>query len=59
VEILKPVLEEFKKKEKEIGEQLTTATIRDSSDRKIIGACPACKTGKLIVIHSKHTRKRF
>jgi DNA topoisomerase-1 len=59
VEILAPVLEELKKSEKIIGEQLSFAINRVRLEKNIIGACPACKTGKLVVLHSRKTGKRF
>jgi DNA topoisomerase-1 len=59
VEILTPVLEELKKREKIIGEQLSFAINRVRLEKNIIGACPACKTGKLVILHSRKTGKRF
>jgi DNA topoisomerase-1 len=59
IEILRPVLEEFNQKEREIGERLGNAVERTWLEESIIGACPICKTGKLVVIHSRKTGKRF
>jgi DNA topoisomerase-1 len=59
IEILRPVLEELKQKEGEIGERLGNAAERTRLEESIIGACPVCKTGKLVIIHSKKTGKRF
>jgi DNA topoisomerase-1 len=59
VDILRPVLEELKQKEGEIGERLGDAVERTRLEESIIGACPICKTGKLVVIHSRKTGKRF
>ncbi|MDH5754461.1 MAG: DNA topoisomerase I [Candidatus Bathyarchaeota archaeon] len=59
VEILKPVIEELKDKEKTIGEQLSNAIKRARLEERIIGACPVCGTGKLMILYSRKTGKRF
>jgi DNA topoisomerase-1 len=59
VEILKPVLEELKEKEKIIGEQLSNAIKRGRLEERTIGTCPICRTGKLVMLHSSKTGKRF
>jgi len=59
VEILKPVVEELKKKEKIIGEQLSDAIKRARVEERTIGACPICNTGKLMILYSRKTSKRF
>jgi DNA topoisomerase-1 len=59
VEILKPVVEKLKEKEKVIGEQLSKAIKRARIEERIIGACPICKTGKLMILYSRKTGKRF
>ena len=59
VEILKPVIEELKEKEKIIGEQLSSAIKRARLEERIIGACPVCGTGKLMILYSRKTGKRF
>jgi len=59
IEILGPVLKEFRQKEEEIGERLGNAVERARLEESLIGACPICKTGKLVMIHSKKTGKRF
>jgi len=59
IEILRPVLEELKQKEGEIGERLGNAVERTRLEESIIGACPICKTGQLVVVHSRKTGKRF
>jgi DNA topoisomerase-1 len=59
IETLEPVLKEFKQKEEEIGERLSNALERTRLEEKIIGACPICKTGKLVTVRSKKTGKRF
>lgn len=59
VEILKPVAEELKDKEKIIGEQLSNAIKRARLEERTIGICPICNTGKLMMIYSRRTGKRF
>jgi DNA topoisomerase-1 len=56
---LKPLLEEFKEKEEAIGKALSKA-VKDAGLReRIVSDCPTCKTGKLIVLRSRKTGKRF
>jgi DNA topoisomerase-1 len=59
VEILKPVTEELKSKEKVIGEQLCEAIKKAGVEERTIGTCPVCSTGKLAIIYSRKTGKRF
>jgi DNA topoisomerase-1 len=59
IETLAPVLKELKQKEGEIGERLGIAAERARREEAIIGACPICKTGNLLMIYSKKTGKRF
>ncbi len=59
VERLKPQLEQFKENEEPIGEALTKATKRARIQERIVGKCPTCGTGKLMIIYSRKTRKRF
>lgn len=59
VEILKPVLQELKEKEKTVGEQLSNAIRRARLEERTIGTCPICKTGKLLTVYSRKTGKRF
>jgi DNA topoisomerase-1 len=59
VEILKPVVEELKEREKTIGEQLSNAIKRARLEERTIGVCPICNTGKLMILYSRKTGKRF
>lgn len=59
VEILKPVVQELKEKEKTIGKQLSNSIKRARLEERIIGTCPVCGTGKLIILYSRKTGKRF
>ena len=56
---LKPLLEEFKEKETEIGETLNETIKKARIQERIVGDCPVCKTGKLMILHSRKTGKRF
>ncbi|MEM3783559.1 MAG: DNA topoisomerase I [Candidatus Bathyarchaeia archaeon] len=59
IEILKPVVEELKDKEKTIGEQLSNAIKRARLEERIVGQCPICGTGTLMILYSRKTGKRF
>lgn len=56
---LKPLLEEFKEKEEVIGKTLGEAIRKARLEERIVGDCPTCKTGKLMVLYSRKTGKRF
>ena len=59
VEILKPVLLELKEKESAIGVQLNQALKKARLEERKVGACPKCADGKLVILRSKKTGKRF
>ena len=59
VEILKPVTEKLKENEKEIGARLSQAVMKARLEERIVGACPVCQGGKLVILRSKKTGKRF
>lgn len=59
IKTLKPALEELKKSEKTIGERLSQAIENSRIEERTLGACPTCKTGGLVIIHSRKTGKRF
>jgi len=59
VEQLKPQLEQFREKEGPVGEALSNAIKRARMEERIIGNCPNCGTGKLMILFSRKTRKRF
>ncbi len=59
VERLKPMLEELKQREAPIGEALSNAIKRSRIQERIVGDCPTCHTGKLMILYSRKTRKRF
>jgi DNA topoisomerase-1 len=59
VEILKLITEELKSKEKIIGEQLSNAIKKAGLEERTIGVCPICNAGKLMILYSRKTGKRF
>jgi len=59
VKRLKPILESFKTKEKMIGEALSQAIQKARLNQRVIGTCPSCGDGKLMILFSRRTRKRF
>ncbi len=56
---LKPILENMRSKEKEIGSMLDEAVRKARLVERTVGPCPVCKTGDLMIITSKKTGKRF
>jgi DNA topoisomerase-1 len=59
IEILKPVIASLKENEKVVGEKLSRAVRQATLGKRVIGACPTCHSGKLIITYSKRTGKRF
>jgi DNA topoisomerase-1 len=59
VKILKPAAEKLKEKEQAIGAELTQALKKSTLEEKTISACPKCHDGKLVILYSKTTGKRF
>jgi DNA topoisomerase-1 len=59
VSYLKPLLEQFKEKEEVIGKVLSEAVRKARIQERIIGNCPTCKSGKLMILYSRKTGKRF
>jgi DNA topoisomerase I len=59
VEILKPVMQELKDKQQVIGTQLSQALTQSRLEERKVAACPKCFNGKLIILRSKKTGKRF
>jgi DNA topoisomerase-1 len=59
IEILKPVTEELKENERIIGARLSHAVQKARLEERVIGACPVCKNGKLVILRSRKTGKRF
>jgi DNA topoisomerase-1 len=59
IEILKPATEKLKEQEQIIGARLSQAIQKAKLEERIIGACPICENGKLLILRSKKTGKRF
>lgn len=49
----------LKEAELTIGQRLGHAVTKRSWEEKAVGICPTCKTGQLVILHSKSTGKRF
>jgi len=59
IEILKPVTEKLIEKEHIIGASLSQALQKAKLEERVVGACPICKNGKLVLLRSRKTGKRF
>jgi DNA topoisomerase-1 len=59
VETLKPVTDKLKENEKVIGARLSQALLKSKMEERTIGVCPICHSGKLVILRSKKTGKRF
>jgi len=59
IQTLKPMLDTFKENEQKIGETLTEAIKKAKMQERILCNCPNCGNGKLMVLYSRKTRKRF
>jgi DNA topoisomerase-1 len=59
IEILKPVTQELKEKQQIIGTQLSEALQQSRLEERTVGACPKCSDGKLVILRSKKSGKRF
>jgi DNA topoisomerase-1 len=59
IEILKPVLSELKSNQSLVGSKLSEALNQSRIEIRTIGACPKCPDGKLVILRSRKTQKRF
>ncbi|MBS7627659.1 DNA topoisomerase I [Candidatus Bathyarchaeota archaeon] len=59
IDRIKPVLEELKARERELGEQLSLIVRKVLQQQRSVGACPVCGTGTLFILRSRRTGKRF
>ena len=59
IKILKPVVEQLKEKERAVGERLSHALMEARLEERVVGACPVCKNGKLVILRSRTSGKRF
>ncbi len=58
-QILITIIDEFKKNEDKIGKNLALNLRISENNQNILGKCPNCEDGRLIIIKSKTTNKRF
>ncbi len=58
-ETLKLVISELKEKEAEIGARLSKTLQQGRLDERTVGACTKCSDGKLVILRSKKSGKRF
>jgi len=56
---LRPVLEELKRHQETVGQELSEAVRKARMQQRIVGDCPVCGTGKLVILYSRRTGKRF
>lgn len=56
--VVSKILDQFKNNELSIGKELREAN-KNTSKEKIVGKCPVCGVGNLVVRHSKKTGKQF
>jgi DNA topoisomerase-1 len=59
IEVLKTVTLNLKHNQSEIGAQLEQKIKQSQIAKRIVGNCPKCQLGKLVIIRSKKTGKRF
>ena len=59
VDRLKPVLTELKKHQEPLGQELSEAVRKARMQQRTVGDCPVCGTGKLVILYSRRTGKRF
>ena len=59
IRILKPALDKLKQNEDKVGQRLATVLNEKLIEERTVGPCPVCKSGNLIISHSKKTGKRF
>jgi len=59
VDTLKPVTSALKANEAAIGAQLAQSLQKVRLEERLIGTCPKCQDGKLVIVVSKKSGKRF
>jgi len=59
IEELKPIVERLKEAEESLGSMLSKAIQAENLKRRLVGSCPSCGTGNLIILKSRRTGKRF
>jgi len=56
---LRAILAEFRMSEEQIGLELSDAVRKAHMEKLLVGQCPMCETGNLVVLFSRKTGKRF
>jgi len=56
---LGPVLESIKENEASLGAELAKVVGAARSESRVVGPCPSCRTGSLVILRSRRTGKRF
>jgi len=59
IQTLKPMLDTLKENEQKIGKTLSDTIKKAKIQERIIGNCPNCSTGRLMILYSRKTGKRF
>jgi DNA topoisomerase-1 len=59
LEILKSITDKLKENERIIGERLSQALMKARLEERIIGVCPVCNNGKLVILRSRTSGKQF
>ncbi len=59
VSILKPVISALSENELAIGQQLSETLQKARLEERTVGECPKCGDGKLVILRSQKTGKRF
>jgi DNA topoisomerase-1 len=54
--ILTNILDNIRKKEKEVGKELGSANVDTEKEKNTLGSCPECKEGNLVIKRSKFGR---
>lgn len=57
--VLKPAITKLKEKRQVVGARLSQALNEARLEEKTVGACPKCGNGKLLILRSRKTGKRF
>jgi DNA topoisomerase-1 len=59
VKTLKPIMRSLKENETTIGQLLSEVVKQSRLEETIIGPCPTCGTGQLVILRSRRSGKRF
>jgi DNA topoisomerase I len=59
IDVLSMQIERLKQSEAEVGRKINQSAVQTDFSQSLLGDCPVCKTGKLRIIRSFKTKKRF